>query len=242
MRETISAARPIARTRRWIRLLLLSCAALLAAAAPARATVVVTLIWKDTTGPGVGEGTSVMIAAPGDTVTLAIRVWTDQVLSAHGVSLAFDTALDDELNLVGWGSWAGSTFGSATMTTVYDQIGQSPNSTTESTLTQAGKLETFNGGIQSGPLFLPAGYYEIGTAAFEVTNLANDGVDAFAFLDPVFDVFGGSGYLPIPSSAVSLYGAGVFTLSANVPEPASLSLLGLGLAGLGLAARQRRQG
>jgi hypothetical protein len=137
----------------------------------AGATVTFSLIWTATTGTGI-VGTDTIDATGGDILTLAIRMTTDQTLGGHGVSIAFDTDLANELNLAtpgGAKEWAGTTFGSTTMVTNYSPInaGVGPPPAVESTTAAlAGSITLIESGQITGPLFLPVGMYTVGTGRF----------------------------------------------------------------------------
>jgi len=204
----------------------------------AGATVTFSLVWIGTSGTGV-TGTSSIFADSGDVLELQVRMTTDQTLGAHGVSLNFDTDLGNELNLlnpVGGKNWSGSTFGTTTMVSQYAEI--SPVGTTaESTGAMAGRINTFNSGVLSGPLFLPVGSYAIGTARFTYNGGSTDGNDVFVglFNTGVDDVLNNLNTVIAPGTMV--FGGAEVNF---IPEPGTASLLGLGLIGLVLAGRRAR--
>jgi len=210
----------------------------------AGATVTFSLVWTSTSGTGI-VGTNDISADIGDVLTLSIRMTTDQTLGGHGVSLNFDTDLGNELNLFSPGggkNWAGTTFGTATMISNYAQIGP-VGTATDSTGVLAGRINTFNSGVLTGPLFLPVGTYTIGTARFVANGavgLQPDGADVFVglFNTGVDDVLN-NGNLAIPIGSLVFGSASVN--SEVIPEPGTASLLGLGLVGLVLAGRRSRR-
>ena len=204
----------------------------------AAATVTFDLIWTATSGAGPGVGTSTIAAVAGDTITLSLRMTTDEALYLHSVSINFDTDLTNELNLVGSGEWFGSAFGTASMATVYQPLTIGTGSAVESTGAMAGRINEFESGVLTGPLYLPAGTYTIGTAAFQTNTVTVDGADVFVGLfDASVDGVFGPGAIPVSNLVFK-----PATVNADpVPEPGTLSLLGLSLVGLVLARRHRRR-
>ena len=203
----------------------------------ARATVTFDLIWTSTSGTGV-TGTNSINADPGNILQLEIRMVTGQTLSYLGISLDFDTDLGNELNLIGAREWSGTTYGTTAMTSQIAPIGDGVQSTLESTGGMAGRINTFESGLLTGTNFLPLGTYAIGTARFVATSaVATDGNDVFSGLFNVsVDSVGDNTFSPIPVGDLVTNGA-----SVNIPEPSTVSLLGLGLVGLVLALRRSRR-
>jgi len=224
--------------------LLAAMACLVGMTKDAGATVTFSLVWIATSGTGV-TGTNNIDAAIGDVLTLEIRMQTDQTLGGHGVSLNFDTDLGNELNLFaspGGKNFAGTTFGTTTMTSNYAEIGPvTPGN--ESSGATGGRINTFNAGVLTGPLFLPVGTYAVGTARFVANGALGvqpDGPDVFVglFNTGVDDVLNNLN-LAIPIGSLVFGNASVN--SAVIPEPGTASLLGLGLVGLVLAGRRSRR-
>jgi hypothetical protein len=204
----------------------------------AGATVTFDLIWTATSGAGPGVGTSTITAAVGDTLTLSLRMTTDVAeLCFHGVSINFDTDLGNELNLLGFSDWSGTTYGTATMQMVYAPIGNGPTAV-ESTNAVAGRINTYESGFLTGGLIpLPVGTYTIGTAGFQVNTVSADGPDLWVGLFNGGDgvvAFNGSDFVPVTDLVFN-------PATLNVPEPGTASLLGLCLVGLGLAVRHSRR-
>jgi len=212
----------------------------------AGAAVTFSLVWTGTTGTGI-TGTSDIAAGIGDVLTLSIRMTTDQTLGGHGVSLAFDTDLGNELNLFnpnGAAEWAGSNFGTTAMATNYSPInvGVGPPPAVDSTGGAGGSITLIESGQITGTLFLPVGTYTVGTARFVANGALNpqgDGNDVFVGLFGGGDAVLNNAFGVIPIGSLSFLGASVN--SAVIPEPGTASLLGLGLVGLVLAGRRSRR-
>ena len=72
----------------------------LVAAAPARATLTVDLVWIATTGSGT-PGSSTIEAEPGDELTLEVAIIVDAAgVESYSLSVEFDPGFTDELDIV----------------------------------------------------------------------------------------------------------------------------------------------
>ncbi len=231
----------------------------------ASATVTITLEWS-ACGGGMGGcsatgSDTIKVDGSGQTLRLEVFMSHDigvlalgYGLEQHSVSLNFDTALENELNF-GPGAmtateWVGTDTNPTAGVSIYDPIGSGVSSL-NSTGAVAGRINSYESG--AGLQGLPANgvaytvgtftatapaRYNIGSAFFLVNGALDDGADIFAglfnlpgILDGFVDIDGN----PLPVSSFS------FGTATIIPEPGTVSLLGLGLVGLILAGRRSRR-
>jgi hypothetical protein len=221
----------------------------------ASATITVTLEWG-ACGACTGLGTDTVTAAAGQTLRLDVFLTHDltQGFESNSFSLNFDTALDNELNLGPMASveWAGTDVNPDPA----NNFGYSPLSTGVTTLdssgSAAGRINSYESAALAGVLPANGAAYSIGThtataparyrvgqAFFTVNSVIADGADIFAGafnLPGIIDIaFDGNG-TPVPADQW-IYG----TATVNIPEPGTVTLLGLGVLGLVLAGRRARR-
>ena len=207
--------------REWIRrkeiLTVAAIALLWLPASAAQAAVVVDLIWTGTTGTGL-LGTSSIDAEVGDELILDVIINVGpEGMNAYGVSVAFDTGLNDGLDLVGVLPVLNPAF----------QFALPPGPLIESVPGIQGEVQTLAAAALFGGFFGP-GSFLAAQLFFEV----KDSSDLQTFLTPA-DGFGDLNGILIGD--VTLNGAEVI-----VPEPTTAALLTLGLVGLGVASRRRK--
>ena len=179
------------------------------------------------------SATNTVTAAPGTTLTMALRMRTDQPLTIAVFSLNYDTDGDNELDMISAFQWSGVAIVKAG-SDFFAPVGAMnlPTNTT---------VGSFQGGTTNValPRTLPgngAVSYQMGTVVWKVNAGVNaDGADIVSGLlskgidgwyDSAFNAVLG---LQFNSATVNF-----------VPEPGTASLLGLGLVGLMLMGRRNR--
>jgi len=220
----------------------------------ASATVTFTLEWGACNLACTGLTTnSVNVAGtPGQTLRLDVFLTHNEPtgVSIDFFSLNFDTDLLNELNIGAMPpvNWGGTDVDPGAAVSLYS-AGGIPSIAPESSLGVAGRINTFDSSGATA-LALPATgmAYTVGTVTataparyrvaqvfFSVNVALTDGFDVFSGLfntgvDGIYNGVGGATINDFGNASVNL-----------IPEPSTVSLLGLGLVGLVLAGRRSRR-
>jgi hypothetical protein len=234
-------------------------------AGTAQAALSVELRWTDTTGAG-ETGSDVIVAEPGDEVTLDIIVTIDSAgVDFYTLSVVFDDDLMDELDIVETIEFE-HVANNQCDPLIIEQLGPFPDcanvslfgpelknqtegivSEVESDATTAGLAEGFEAatpllGPDAGPADV---YFRVGRIVFLVTeNVASDGADlegsiltgADGYADNSLAFFVGIDDMPSPAVTPGF-------ATVNAPEPGAAVLGAAAAATLaGLHRRRRRRG
>jgi hypothetical protein len=230
----------------------------------ASATITITLEWGACgggTGGCTATGTDSITVNPGGGQTLRLDVFLShdltQGIAAEAFSLNFDTGGENEFNLNAGTmvaiEWTGSDIHPGPAADVYGPI--TPTVTSHESAPGApgatGRINSYDSGFDVA-LYLPASTgaaysvgtftgtaptrYRVGQAFFTVNAAVTDGADVFAGLFAAADEFVDG--LNQINPGVLVFGSATIDV---VPEPGTVSLLGLGLVGLVLAGRRSRR-
>jgi hypothetical protein len=169
--------------------------------------------------------------AAGDQVTMAVILRNDEPMTQAIYSLNYDLGGDNELDVVSAFSWGG----------VFISMSDRFQPFTPLDPPTANFVGSFQGATTNIALprtlpNSPAGGYQMGTVTWQVTaNAENDGVDIISgILNFGIDSINDATFNDMAARTL-FRGA-----SVTIPEPATASLLGLGLIGLALAGRRSR--
>jgi hypothetical protein len=229
----------------------------------ASATITVTLEWGACGGGTLGctaLGGQAITVNPGGGQTLRLDIFLShnvaQGFESHSVSVNFDTDLGNELNLgpMATVEWAGTDVNPDPAQSFSYSALSTGVTTLDSTGANAGRANSFESAALAG--VLPANgvaysvgthtatapaRYRIGQVFFTATGaVTSDGADIFsgAFnLPGIIDVIIDGNGTEISQGTI-IYGNATINV---IPEPGTISLLGLGLLGLVLAGRRARR-
>ena len=136
------------------------------------------VVWSATSGDGITGGTHIQ-AADGDTLTGTVFLRADsRGIQSYHVSLRFDAALDNELDLVSATGFTPTGFDTSPPT--------NPTSTAESSGAQAGQVVGFQASA-SGGVGPAVETFAIGEVVFTVNASMKDGVDVALLLTGPLD-------------------------------------------------------
>jgi len=223
----------------------------------AGASVTIELLWGAAAGGSIGLGTNLIpdgAIAPGQTLRLDIFMSHDltQGIKAHAFSLNFDLSPENELNLgpMAQAEWAGTDVDPSGTSSPYAPVTGAPT-TVESPALPSGRINSYEAGAVIGVLPRNGVAYSVGTftataptsyrigqAFFTSNGALTDGADVFSgFFNGLADAIADGLGAAVPPGTITF---GSATLNP-IPEPGTVSLLGLGLIGLVLAGRRSRR-